>query len=365
MLGSRLDFQLDFVNLGQDTTIHAVSAKLIQETGTPLKAELPDLSSPSASTTNLALPTSTTRDRPRRSGLGRLSSFLSSIKEKPPVPKSSVLDEYRLLGEGEDHVITPQGFLLRHGTNLWQGSISQAATEDESEAAPNTITPIFSRSRAQAPEIADSDLKAAVDGDEDSTQVTSSTLRMHRRVHLPSDIHGCCPTSDTLAPVLATVSHSLEVDVIYSIFGQDRLGKPLPSSGPQEGEMRLQRAMTEVNLAACTVGPATIQPPSYGPAHAATLTVPKTRPQASLSPIRRTLSRASSAYRKEPISKVVPKARAIPHSRSFKASNGVTVGAKAVFYPEGQLEEALIKHQQSHADCACGSEAPRFEVIVE
>ena len=189
----------------------------------------------------------------------------------------------------------------------------------------------------------DSKASHAVEG----TLRTTSTMRLHKRLRLPSEVHGASASSIALSPVLARVNHRFEVDVIYSILGQDQLGKPLQSTPGSDGEgaLRLAKAIVEVGIAACTITPSIIQPPSY-------LSF-----SPSLSPLCRHTSissrTSSDTHRSNPSTSEKLRGVMIPHMRAFRASNGRIVANKTVFYDEGGMEEMMSKHVREKGECAC------------
>ncbi|ORY23918.1 hypothetical protein BCR39DRAFT_340091 [Naematelia encephala] len=342
VLGSRMDIHLDFNDLTPDTTIHAVSVSLLQETATPIKTALPDLNpTPSPihpNNTTATRSTSPPRQRQHRPVLSRLSTLWANLKEKPPMPATSILDEYLLLTEGKDHIITAGGFGIRQGACVWRGSAGRAIDGDTADHAAY---------------LDDSKLGALVGPD--IMERTTSTLRLHRRCRLPSEVSGANASSATLAPVLAKVSHRIELDIIYSVLGQNELGKPLaPGENGGEGTMRLAKAMVEIELASCVITCSTVQPPSY-----------------FFSPTRSTVRRPSidtarlsfASYDTTSTHLMMhggsgpspppPTNVTVSHSRAFRASNGRVIGGKKVFYAEAEFEEASKVHCRDKGDCAC------------
>lgn len=174
-------------------------------------------------------------------------------------------------------------------------------------------------------------------------------MSLNRRLRLPSEINSACPSSIISSPVLARVTHRIEVDVIYSVLGQDRLGRALEScagSEVVEGELRLSRAIVEVGLLACTITPSIIRPPSYF--------VPSSREISErLQPLHRCGSIDGRSMMSSDVQPSTPSAM-VPHTRAFRASNGVVIGGKKVFYAEGELLDSLSKHCKDVGECACG-----------
>ena len=174
-------------------------------------------------------------------------------------------------------------------------------------------------------------------------------MRLNRRIRLPSEVHGASASSIALSPVLARVGHRIEVDVIFSILGQDQLGKPLPITPGSDGEgaLRLAKALVEVGLADCAIVPAVVQPPSYLSSEPLSLHLPQT-------PLQRHHSRMSQSSCDTQTPRYPVRSVVIPHTRAFRASNGRVVASKTVFYDEGEVGEAVSRHCRDKGECACG-----------
>jgi hypothetical protein len=234
-----------------------------------------------------------------------------------------------LLTEGEDHIVSSSGFQLRQGSHLWRGEAGRVIDAQRTGNASGLEY------------LEDSKASHAVLGGVDMTERTASTMRLQRRVRLPSYVTGANASSSSLAPVLAKVAHRIEVDVIYSIIGQDQLGKPMRCN-PGEGALRLARALVEVNMAPCSVTPASVHPPSY---FSPCVGFPR-----AISPVRRlsidTVRRSFEATH-------ATQGPLVPHTRAFRASNGYIIGGKKVFYDESEVAEELGKHKKKQGECAC------------
>jgi len=378
--GSRLDLNLDFRDLTPDTTIHAISTKLVQETCTPVRAidteSSPTHTSPvtdsSDRSTSLLRSLNPNNRSERRRGPVRstLSTLWASIIEKPPILKSAILDEYLIFTEGADHAVTPNGFQLRYGHRLWRGEAGRAV-----DSAQHQREAVSEANRDE--EVYLDDIKAGLtsQGGMERTERTNSTMRLNRRLRLPSEVQGMGPSSITLSPVLARVSHRIEVDVIYSILGreQDQPDKPRGSKllhgddgDAEEGAMHLAKAMVQINLAACTVTPSVIQPPAYlkptTPPNQIPITFSHSQLQRHHSRISRRTSIGTVDTHRPTLNDFLSRSRstfplpmnaAIPHSRAFLASNSRIVARKSVFYNEGEVEDAVARHCLDKGECAC------------
>lgn len=238
-------------------------------------------------------------------------------------------------------MVATDHFDFRPGSCIWRGAAGRAIDQNHR----NTVNTGPGQSTTGFTYLDDSKASHAILGRVDVTERTHSTMRLHRRLHLPSEIHGAHASSWTLAPVLAKVGHRLEVDIIYSILGQDRLGKSLNGVGG-EGEVRLAKAFIEVNLASCSITPATIQPPSY---FSPSQTTSRRRNSDTSHH-----SNSSTDTHRTSFSAAKPPAHGVHHTRSFRASNGHVIGTKRVFYEEGDMEEAVRLHRLHKGEgCAC------------
>ena len=304
-----------------------MSVKLIQETCTPVKTSLSDLHTPAPTPTN----STPTRTRVRdRTVFARLSTLWANFKEKPPLPESSILDEYALLDVGEDHIISQGGgFGIRQGSCVWRGETGRSMDTSRGLSDDGVY-------------LDDSKLNhGVVEGpDMESVERATSRLRVHRVARLPSEVNGAHPSSSTLVPFFAKVSHWITVDVIYSVLGQDRQGKP---DGTDEGAMRQGRTVIAVGLAPCTVIPSTVQPPSYF------------SPSRPFSLLRRRMSNDTGCVSTQSVeTHPCPPSAKVPHSRAFRASNGRVVAGKRVFYSDAEIRDAVERHHRDKGDCACG-----------
>lgn len=376
VMGSTLDLKLDLLNLTLDTTIHALSVQLIQETSTPVKSELPEDITVNPDTPPNPTPTNTASPRPsffrRRSlrdeadarppPLSRLTNIFSRIKEKPAAPQTSIIDEYILHREGIDHYITARELGVRAGHYLWRGAAGRdydhshaAAVEEDEEYLDE-----YKLDHVEPTRHADRMLR------------TTSSLRIQRVLRLPSELHGAHATSSTLAPVLARVSHRIAVNVLYSILGFDSAGNPLQddeAGASRDGGVRKAMLVFEIGLAQCSVVPSVIRPPVYSTPcdHAATSAVqlPPTSPRRSLRRLSMETVRSMSVGRphimppfpSQPIPEERPlgatPANPLQHTRAFKASNGLVVSGDTVFYDEAEVLENWRRHHRDRSACAC------------
>lgn len=306
-----------------------------------MKTALPDLTSPTTQTPSRTLAAPSPGDGPspdrrsRSAVFSRLSTFWINLKEKPPLPETSILDEFLLFTEGEDHIIVSDGFQHRQGSSLWRGEAGRII--DSEHRDPDHV--------AEHPETVYLDDSKASHTASESIERTTSTMKLHRRVRLPSEVNDAHSSSSTLSPALAKVTHRVEIDVIYSILGQDQRGKPITSDNnngrsAQEGSVRLVRGLFEIDLASCSITRSIIQPPSYPSPAIAT---------PHMTSLHRRLSTASTVTRMIP-TRFSP---VMPHTRAFRASNHRTVGSKVIFYEEAHVREALERHRSERPDCAC------------
>ena len=224
------------------------------------------------------------------------------------------------------------------------------------------------------------------------TERTTSALRLHRRIRLPSEINNAHHSTSTLVPVFAKVSHRLVVDIIYSILGQDELGRRRQSAisslnkGGEDLEGFKRRLTTkfEVDLAACTLTSESIQPPSYGTTRLEATESLRYTPSPGSSPVRQTLPLLSDEFcsrlgrrssnnfqslsvgsaerspsphttmdKPHSISSALLASSDIPHSRAFRASNGRVIAPKRVFYSEHDMRVAAQRHRKDKEHCAC------------
>jgi len=378
-MGSTVDLKLDLLNLTLDTTIHALSVQLVQETSTPVKSELPDditvnPDAPPAPTPYTVPPSRTSffrrlslRDEAaaRPPPLSRLTSIFSRVKEKPAAPQTSIIDEYILHREGIDHYITARELGVRAGHYLWRGAAGReydqrcaAAMDSEEEEYLDE----YKLDHLEPNRHADTMLR------------TTSSLRIQRVLRLPSELHGAHATSSTLAPVLARVSHRIAVTVLYSILGFDSAGKPLQddeAAKSRDGGVRKATMVFEIGLAQCSVVPSVIQPPVYSTPsdHAATSVFhqPATSPRRSLRRLSMETVRSMSVGRpqvtapvaSQPIPEERPLGSAPPnplqHTRAFKASNGLVVSGNTVFYADAEVQENWRRHHRDRTACACSA----------
>lgn len=366
MLGSTLHVSIDFLDLTLDTTIHAMSVKMVQETATPIKTALPeDLSSPpppepaTRPTPSRARSSSSLRGRSdnRPALLSRLSSLFAGMKDKPHTPQTSILDEYVLHSEGVDHYVTSQGFGVRPGMYLWRGEAGRNIDRTHEPQQPHDEEYLdeYKLDHHALPE-------------HDGILRTTSSLRLNRSVRLPSELQDAHPTSSTLAPVLARISHRVAVNIIYSVLGQDASGKPIKGSQSNgslyEGAMRQVTLVFEVGLMPCVVVPSTIRPPVYTDDDVVDMVdmpAPASSPRRMFRRFSMDTVRSSSTARVEPppppsITRATTErllSSAIHHSRAFRASNGLVVTGNRVFYSDQEVEEAVNRHHREKGACAC------------
>ena len=367
VLGSNLDISLDFHNLTPDTTIHAISAILIQETFAPAENSLPDSSgqhrsfppaaddTPPVSDTEDPRPSGISLRRRRRPVLSRLSSMWQQFKEKPPLPRSSVIDEYALLSEGVHSVYTTPG---SSSGFLWRGEAGRILDAR--------------RTHQNQEEYVDDAKGDHVEDGAEYVERTISRFRFHRRVRLPSEINGAHHSTSSVLPGLAAVSHRLTVDVIYSILGQDAIGQKSKTENEAEGSMRRLTTKFEIELPPCTLTPGSVQPPSYiTPTPLRTSQeIPRGRSPRRIPSIRadrspdipllyppslpNTLNRQLSAISHfTSRSDHAPAQPEIAHSRAFRASNGRVIAPRRVFYSENDLRIAGQRHRKEKGHCAC------------
>ena len=306
---------------------------MVQETATPYKTALPeDLADP--------LPESTTPSLTRRQTrpiLSRLSSLFAGVKDKPSAPQTSILDEYVLHSEGVDHYVTSQGFGVRPGQYLWRGEagrdLDRTLSRDDEEYL---------------------DEYKLDHTHEHGILRTVSSLRMNRSVRLPSELQDAHPTSATLAPVLARISHRIAVNVIYSVLGQNALGKPVLEG--VEGAMRQVTLVFEVGLMPCIAVPSTIRPPAYDDDFteiiAPAVTPRRLFRRVSMDTVFEKRTPSREAHR-DAHKSASDRITSIHHSRAFRASNGLVVTGNRVFYSEQEVEEAVSRHKREKGACAC------------
>ena len=194
----------------------------------------------------------------------------------------------------------------------------------------------------------------------DLTERTTSRLRLYRRARLPSQVNGANHSTSTLTPILAKVTHRIVVDVIYSILGQDPLGKRLVrAESSLEGTMRQVTTKFEVELAPCSLIPITVQPPSYvdGPRNPSPSRHSPPTQIHSPPGLQRRFSTQSEimSVRSSEGGLNVPRLPSadIAHSRAFRASNGLVIAPKRVFYSDHDIRIAAREHLKDNALCAC------------
>ncbi|ORX39559.1 hypothetical protein BD324DRAFT_614152 [Kockovaella imperatae] len=372
VLGSNVDISLDFENLTQDTTIHAISVILIQETFTPPQEALPDLSRPTNIDSDETPAPSEAEDvspatrgrRRRRPMLTRLSNIWAQFKEKPALPQSSVIDEYALISEGVQSTLHGHGSSAMNGF-LWRGAAGRIL--DARRTSESDVYIDDSKTQhVEEPGHAASDFM----------ERTTTTFRFHRRIRLPSEVNGAHHSTSTMSSVLAKVGHRLVVDIIYSVLGQDELGR---KASQVEGSMRRLTTKFEIDLPPCGLTPSSLQPPSYRTTRVmqrpsprlALRRLPSTTPSyhsmehsptrhtaitfapaPTMSRLERHLS-ATSQTTARSIDDVIWHIEEIAHSRAFRASNGRVIAPKRVFYSESDIKTAAARHKKERGHCAC------------
>ena len=178
-LGGSVDLSLDLTALSASTSIHSITASLVQTTTRPA----------------CPLKYSAARDSPVDVAEG----------------SAELLDKYQLYSHGTSWSRMPGRPRPFHGSYIWRGAEGLQYVRDS---------------------MGDKDLlvdRSHPDGFGLSTNLS-----------LPSPIIGAHPTTVDANPAFSTIAHHLELRIEYSVLKQDIRGDPISSSdsGPMEGSVR-------------------------------------------------------------------------------------------------------------------------------
>lgn len=223
-LSSPLALNLSLSNLHEDLTIHAISIDLYQKTATKTTCD----------STSCGIDCDRDRDRERVS-----------------------IDKYNLYQAGTAIQMLAARPRPKAGAYLWRGAraLELSAWEAASASGASGAKPPFhsppraTRPQASHPTIlsrpADSEVSSSQAGFIKGSNGMSNTFQLNHRLRLPSHINGLSPTflphpastapNDVLSS-LATISHRLELTILYSVLNENFDGQPIspPPSQPAD-----------------------------------------------------------------------------------------------------------------------------------